>query len=36
MKAQEALGNRTGAAQTAKLLEEAWAGDEAYLDLSRL
>jgi tetratricopeptide (TPR) repeat protein len=36
MKAQEALGNRTGAAQTAKLLAKAWAGDEAYLDLSRL
>jgi tetratricopeptide (TPR) repeat protein len=36
MKAQESLADTTGAAQTAKLLEEAWAGDEAYLDLSRL
>jgi tetratricopeptide (TPR) repeat protein len=36
MQAQEAIGDEASAAQTAKLLESAWAGDEASLDLSRL
>ena len=36
MEAQKAQGDEAGAAQTAKLMENAWAGEDEHLDLSRL
>jgi hypothetical protein len=36
MEAQRALGDDLGAAASAKLLEQAWAGDPDLLELGRL
>jgi len=36
MEAQKATGDTAGATQTEALLNEAWAGDDRRLDLSRL
>jgi hypothetical protein len=36
MRAQEALGDQAGAAETGKLFEAAWAGDPAGPDPARL
>ena len=36
MEAQRALGDEVGAAASAKLLDQAWAGDRALLELARL